>query len=64
MAREKTITKRQQFIIIRAVRQQFMALQAAVRAEDRERADALASEISTAILDLKTNALEAQLAAS
>jgi hypothetical protein len=63
MAREKTITKRQQFIIIRAVRQQFMALQAAVRAEDRERADALASEISTAILDLKTNALEAQLAA-
>jgi len=64
MAREKTITKRQQFIIIRAVRQQFMALQAAVRAEDRDRADALATEISMSILDLKTDALEAQLAAS
>lgn len=58
----KTITKRMQFVVIRAVRQELMALQTAVRAEDRETADRLARQISTSILGLTTESLNQKLA--
>lgn len=60
---EKKITKKMQFDVIRSVRKQLMAIQTAVRAEDRDTAERVAIELSENVLNLKTAALNDKLAA-
>lgn len=58
---EKKITKKMQFDVIRSVRKQLQAIQTAVRAEDRETAERIAEELSTNVLNLRTESLNAKL---
>ena len=58
---EKKITKKMQFDVIRAVRKQLQEIQTAVRAEDRETAERIAEELSTNVLNLRTESLNAKL---
>jgi prephenate dehydrogenase len=61
MTKDMKITKKMQFDVIRAVRKQLQAIQAAVRAEDRESAQQIAEELSATVLQLRTDYLNAQL---